>query len=333
MTTVGVVVPCRNERRHIEPLLDALAAQSRPADRIVVVDDGSTDGTREAADRWVAAHPGAAVAVVPGASRGVAAAVNTGITGLDADIVVRLDGHSLPSARYLELAERWCGEETVGVVGGPWRIQSSGSGAQARAIAIAAAHPLGSGGVAYRTGREPRPRDVDTVPFGCFRRTVWSALGGLNESLQANEDYEFNLRVRRSGLRVVLDPEMWCVYFARPSLSALVRQYLRYGWWKAQMLGLAPGSIRPRQAIPAMLLPLLIAAAGIMALPSWRPLGAAAIAGYLAVLLAGGAHAAWKTRAMPLSLHVAAALGLIQVSWSAGFWGGVMARAFGVRGS
>ena len=328
---VGVVVPCRNERRHIVPLLDALAAQTRRPDQIVVVDDASDDGTGEVVRAWAAAHPGAAAGVVEGNGRGIAAAVNAGIAILDTDVVVRLDGHCIPSTRYVELGERWCGDGSIGVAGGPWRIEPGRAGRQARAIAVAAAHPFGSGGAAYRSGRDSRPRDVETVPFGCFRRSTWSRLGGLNESLQANEDYEFNLRVRRSGLRVVLDPSMACVYFARPSLAALARQYLRYGRWKAEMLRLAPSSMRTRQVVPALLVPALVAAAVLTAMPRWRALGGAAIAAYAAVLLSAGLHAALTRHCVPLVAHIAAALGVMQVSWSVGFWGGLMARAVKVR--
>jgi len=91
---------------------------------------------------------------------------------------------------------------------------------------------------------------MDTVPFGCFTRATWQLVGGLNESLLGNEDYEFNYRVRRAGLAVRLDPMMHSTYVARASLGALALQYFRYGWCKMQMLRQHPASLRWRQTLP-----------------------------------------------------------------------------------
>ena len=71
----------------------------------------------------------------------------------------------------------------------------------ARTIAAVVSHALGSGGVAYRhpSGAEQIAK-VDTVPFGCFRRSLWEALGGFDEGLLGNQDYDFyQLRWSRPG--------------------------------------------------------------------------------------------------------------------------------------
>src|SRR5205823_5414962 len=97
------------------------------------------------------------------------------------------------------------------------------------------------------------------------RKSLWQDLGGFDERLWSNEDYDFNFRVRERGLEVLLDPAIRCTYYARPTLRSLARQYSRYGWWKARMLLHHPRSIRWRQLIPAMLVPgLFVAAMGMM---------------------------------------------------------------------
>jgi hypothetical protein len=131
-------------------------------------------------------------------------------------------------------------------------VKPSGSGKVAEAIAIGVSSVFGAGNALYRIGSGYPAQDADTVPFGCFRKVTWRALGGFNERLLSNEDYEFNTRVRRLGGRIHFDPRIVCEYFARPTLSALAKQYWRYGWWKAQMLKCAPTSLRTRQALPAL---------------------------------------------------------------------------------
>ena len=115
----------------------------------------------------------------------------------------------------------------------------------------------------------------------------------------------------------MLDTAITCEYFARPSLAALARQYFRYGWWKGRMLRQHPRSIRIRQAVPALFLPvgLLLAVAAVLA-PMARPFAAALGAAYVAAIGAAAIHAAagqWR-----LVVPVAAAFLTIHSTWSAG---------------
>jgi len=77
-------------------------------------------------------------------------------------------------------------------------------------------------------------------------------IGPFDESLLTNEDYEFNARIRQTGGRIWLDPQIKSIYFARGSLAELARQYWRYGFWKAQMLKCYPKTLRLRQALPPL---------------------------------------------------------------------------------
>jgi GT2 family glycosyltransferase len=129
----------------------------------------------------------------------------------------------------------------------------------ARSIAAAASHPLGVGDALYRHAR--KASYVDTVPFGAYRRVLVNAVGGYDESLLSNEDYEFNARIRQSGGRIWLDPAISSVYFARSTFDALARQYFRYGFWKFKMLRRYPGTLRWRQALPPLFVSSLIVAA------------------------------------------------------------------------
>jgi glycosyltransferase involved in cell wall biosynthesis len=348
---VGVVIPCRNEAHWIGEVLDALAAQDRRPDDVVVVDDGSSDGTAAAVAAWPhgtsagQTRPDAlSVRVIAGPQRGVAAAVNAGVAALRTEVVVRLDGHCRPENDYVRRTTALVMEDGVGVAGGAWTIRPSAQTLQANAIAIAVQHPMGSGGAAYRGAGErasrygadppsdmrvanvparPLARAVDTVPFGCFRRSLWQDLNGLDERLWSNEDYDFNFRVRERGLRVMLDPTIRCTYYARPTLRALARQYGRYGWWKAQMLRHHPRAIRWRQLIPAMLLPALLVCAVGMALRPER-LWPNGLVSYPLAVLAGAIHAGVSRRQPAATPWIAGAFFTVHLFWSAGFWSSLL---------
>ncbi len=249
---VSVIVPCYNEEATIGLLLDALYRQTYPRDRmeVVVADGMSEDGTREAIAAWQARHPDLSVRVVDNPRRIIPAGLNAALRAAQGEIIVRLDAHSVPAEDYVE---RCVADLQAGLgdnVGGVWEIHPGGPGLIAAAIAAAAAHPLGVGDARYRY--TTTPGEVDTVPFGAYRRELIERIGPYDETLLSNEDYEFNTRIRLAGGKVYLDPRIRAVYFARPTLRALARQYARYGFWKAQMLRRYPKTLRWRQALPPL---------------------------------------------------------------------------------
>ena len=328
--TVGVVIPCRNEARWLGEVLGALAVQTMRPDEIVVVDDGSTDDTASIARRFSKERDFDRLRVIPGPERGVAAAVAAGVAALRTDIIVRLDGHCRPAPDYIERAVALVAQPEIGVAGGVWQIEAGAASREAEAIAIGVAHPMGSGGALYRRATLPRAVDVDTVAFGCFRRSLWTELGGFNQQLRSNEDYEFNYRVRLKGLRVVLDPSIRCTYYARSTVGEVARQYARYGWWKARMLLRHPASIWWRQLAPVMLVPALIAVllgSFITGARIWWLL----LAAYPAAVAIGAVHAAGARRKWSAAGWLVATFMTIHLSWSMAFWASLASAAVGRR--
>jgi glycosyltransferase involved in cell wall biosynthesis/GT2 family glycosyltransferase len=88
-TTVSVIVPCYNGRRWIDGCLQSLADQQRPAEEIVFVDDGSTDGSADQLARWQDRLP--ALKIVSQPNRGLSAARNAGIAAACGELLALLD--------------------------------------------------------------------------------------------------------------------------------------------------------------------------------------------------------------------------------------------------
>ena len=101
---------------------------------------------------------------------------------------------------------------------------------------------------------------VETVYLGTFRREIVERVGGWAEDVGVNEDFDLNYRIRRAGGRIWYDPSLEVGYQPRETFKALARQYFRYGRSKASMLRKRPGSVLPRQLVPAGLTPLALAA-------------------------------------------------------------------------
>jgi hypothetical protein len=162
-------------------------------------------------------------------------------------------------------------------------------------------------------------RSVDTVPFGCFRKALWQDVGGFNERLRTNEDYEFNYRIRQSGHDVVLDPRIRSTYFARATLAELAAQYFRYGWWKAEMLKSHPRSLRWRQAVPAG----FVAACAVLGLASpfvWAAAGSLVVllAVYAVALIGASVRISGGRRNWRMLPALPAAFAIIHFSWGGG---------------
>lgn len=99
MGTISVIVPCLNDAGFLAACLDALALQTRPADEVIVVDNGSTDATAA-----VARAAGARVVDEP--VRGIWPATATGFDAASGDLLARLDADSVPAPDWLAQVER-----------------------------------------------------------------------------------------------------------------------------------------------------------------------------------------------------------------------------------
>lgn len=259
--TVSVVIPCYNEERFIQGALQQLADQyDHKLYEIIVVDGLSEDQTRGHIELFRQNHPDVPVKLVDNPARHIPAALNLGIKASRGNIIARMDAHAVPSPGYIRRCVEVLNETDAGVVGMPCHVRPGANTLMAHAIASAVSHPFGIGDAQYRLqSGESSQEAVDTVAFACFRKNLWSELGGFNESLLTNEDYDFNYRVRLAGQKVILDRSGHCDYFARASLLALARQYFRYGGWKARMLRLHPRSIKLRHLVaPAFVASLIV---------------------------------------------------------------------------
>ncbi len=317
---VSIIVPCYNEQSTIRLLLEALRSQTFPrAGMEVVVADGmSTDGTRQAIATFQEDFPDLEVHLVDNPLRNIPSGLNRAIEASRGEIIVRLDAHSRPYPDYVANCVSAHKAGRGDNVGGVWEIHPGAQTWIAKSIAVAASHPLGVGDALYRLAASAS--EVDTVPFGSYRRTLIEKIGAYNESLLTNEDYEFNARIRKANGRVWLDPSIRSMYFARSTFLELIRQYWRYGFWKWRMLRRFPDTLRWRQALPPLF---ILSLMGLILLSIFLPLFAWVLIGelaiYFSVLLVAGVHAAIRQRKPFLLPGLPLAITAMHIAWGSGF--------------
>lgn len=320
---VSILVPCYNEEKTIGRLLAAIRNQTFPVGRmeVVIADGFSTDGTREAIDAFTRACPELTILVVENPKRIIPAALNLAIQASRGQILLRLDAHSAPDPRYVDACLRLLEEGKGDMVGGVLNVVPRSGAWSARVIAAAVSHPVGVGDSMFRFSK--RSQEVDTVAFCAFDRAWIDRIGGYDESLPTNEDYDFNTRLRAAGGRIWLDSDHRTDYYPPATFCGLFRQYARYGYWKAKMAAKSPNSLRWRQFLPplAMLVLVVLLVAGIAIPAAWAIVGLG-LAAYTLVLLGVGAQQAVRHGEPSLLIGIPLAIGIMHSTWAGAFlWG------------
>lgn len=314
---ISVVAAMLNEEGQVESLVEDLAAQDFAGElEVLVADGGSTDRSRELLAR-AAAAAGLDVTIVDNPGRIVSTGLNACIGRCTGELIVRMDCHSRYPADYLSRCARAADETGAWNVGGVY--EAVGRTTTERAVACALATPFGGVNWTRDAGREERV-DADTVYLGAFRPFVFERVGLYSEELVRNQDDELNLRIRRAGGRIVLDPAIRSRYTPRGTFCALGRQYYEYGLWKALVMAEHRQILSARSLAPAVLVTSLALLGGA----SWRSPVARALLGSgvaaYAAAAAGFATDGRRRRREPRLLvpRIAAVYPVLHVSYGMG---------------
>jgi succinoglycan biosynthesis protein ExoA len=321
LPAVSVIIPMYQERDHIGPCIDGFLAQTYPAERleILVVDGGSTDGSRDVVCDAEARDP--RVRLVENPRRLAAAAANEGIAAAHGDVLCFLSAHGVPEPTYVEASVRLLLETGAAGVGG--RYLHEGTDATSRAIGLAMASPFGMASP-HRTA--DARCEVDTISHPTFWKSALVAVGGYDETLHRNEDYELNMRVRRQVGPLVFSPEIRSVYRPRGSLVALARQFYAYGLGKAQVLRRQPDAVQPRHLVPPAFVASLAVAPLLCTTRRGRRVVALSAVAYAAVVGAAAMRAEpWRHDGSTAAF--VAAVPTMHVSWGAGLLRGLAGRS------
>ncbi len=316
---VSVVMPARNAAATVEASIRSALEQEYPQPLEVVVAEGmSHDGTRQVIERLARADP--RVRLVDNPTGTTPAGLNRAVAAARGEIIVRCDAHAILPPGYVATAVDLLVATGADNVGG--RQRPVGVTLREKAIALAMSTPLGAGDARYRLGGSPGP--TDTVYLGTFTRSALERVGGFDDTLERNQDYELNIRLRQSGGTVYFSPDLVVDYRPRGSLPTLWRQYYDYGRWKRQVVRRHPGSLRWRQ----LAAPLLVAglALSLLALATpWPWMGMALPAAYLLALLGGAVWWGWRRRE-PAALMLPVVGAVMHLAWGLGFLRGLPAR-------
>jgi cellulose synthase/poly-beta-1,6-N-acetylglucosamine synthase-like glycosyltransferase len=313
---VSIIIPTWREALYIQKCLESILQMSYPPHRmeVLVVDGMSADGTREIVRRMAEQFP--QIRLLDNAERLQAPGLNRGILASRGGIIIRMDAHCEYGPDYARQCVRLLKTTDSDNVGGPQRPKARTF--FQRMVAIALGSKLGTGGAAYKHGRDGY---VDTVFLGAFKREILRRVGLFDPGAITNEDAEINQRIVASGGKIYLSSSIECYYYPRDSVKSLFTQYFKYGRGRARTALKLKSVLRLSSFAPFLFIfgTAGLLALGLLAAPLlWAGLGA--LAAYLLALFGEGAiHAArqnWRCAYMlPLifaTTHFSHALG---VAW------------------
>jgi len=218
---VSVIVLCRNEKKFIGKCLKSIIANDYSKDKleVLVVDGMSEDGTREIVENYREKH--SYIRLIDNPKKLTPFAFNEGIKNSHGELVIFMSAHAIYESDYISKSVYHLKKYDADNVGGMRISLPRNNSRTARAIAYAISHPFAAGNATYRTGAMEM-KWVDTVFGGCYRREIFDKIGFFNEALIRGQDREFNVRLQRSGGRILFVPNIICHYFVRSDLASYI---------------------------------------------------------------------------------------------------------------
>lgn len=197
---VSVIIPCYNQAQYLPKSVESVLAQTFRDFEIIIVDDGSPDNTVQVAEELIAKHTDARIRLIRKANGGIASARNFGISASKGHYLLPLDADDQLMPNFLEKAlEQMSLNDGI-------------------AIAFTDIQHFGARTDVYRSG--PYSLDVELVDnripsCSLFKKEMFEALGGYDESFRSYEDWDFWIRALAAGWKASHIPEPLFCYRKR----------------------------------------------------------------------------------------------------------------------
>jgi glycosyltransferase involved in cell wall biosynthesis len=227
---VSILIPCWNEEKYISGCLDSLIENDYPKEKleILVIDGISLDDTRKIVLDYKEKFN--YIQIFENQDKVFPAAVNLGIKASKGDLILIAGSHARYNNDYISKCIENSLKYNADNVGGVLNTVAQEESFFGDIITTVLSSPFGVGNSVFRTGSDD-VMEVDTVFGGCYKRDVFERVGFFNENLVSTSDYEFNKRLRRSGGKIFLIPEIKAYYYTRSSLGKFIMNNFRNGYW------------------------------------------------------------------------------------------------------
>jgi len=311
---ISVVIPVYNCRETADRCMASLARLDYPDYEVIVVDDGSTDGTAEICESYAGAR------IIRLDKGGPSRARNEGIKAARGEVIAFTDGDCVVDRPWLrELAGGFTGPDVAGVGGdqvSPDDDTDVGKMVQEffKTIGFVTGY--------IKTGATIKDTDHNPSCNSAYRKEILEKVGGFNEDLWPGEDVELDLNIRRLGYRLIFNPGAVVAHYRPRTYLGFARMMRRYGACQWPLVR-KYGPFRKLHLVPPAMV-LILGAFGLLA--AWRP------AAMLLVLAGPAALFLWfylRTLELRKSCRFTLLMLITLISWNRGFFGAMVEGAPG----
>ena len=322
---LSVICPVYNEEKYIGHCINSILRQDYPTEdmEVIFADGMSTDATRSIVASYAARYP--FIRLIDNPDRRVSQGMNRAIGACRGDVVIRLDAHAEYPGNYFSRRVEALAELGAENVGGVCITLPCAETDTSRAIAAVLSTPFGMGNSTFRVGTD-RIKEVDTVPFGCWHRSLFDRIGLFDTDLVRNQDDEFNGRIIRHGGRIFLLPDVQIKYYARDKIKKVARMFYQYGLFKPLVNKKLGSPATARQFVPVALV-VGLAAGAVLSL-CWSAFAWVYGAGVLLYLLTALAVSVGSGGSLRKILTQAWTYVVVHVCYGAGYLDGLFRLLF-----
>jgi glycosyltransferase involved in cell wall biosynthesis len=232
MIRYSVIVPAYNAEKTIEKCLNSLTRQSihEKSYEIIVVDDGSSDGTPEIIKNF-------RVKYLYQPNKGPATARNLGVENAQGEVILFTDSDCVPQMNWIEEMVKPFSDADVAAVKGAYRTEQKSLTARFSQIEFE-----------ERFEMLKRSESIDMVDTysAAYRRSVFLSLGGFDPSFPVanNEDTELSYKMSMAGHKMVFNPDAIVYHLNHPnSISRYARLKFWRGYWRMVVYRMFPSKM------------------------------------------------------------------------------------------
>jgi len=253
----SIIIPCKNEENYIANCLNYLLEQDIDFKKseIFVVDGLSTDNTIEIVKSYEKKHP--CITLLHNKHQTVPYAMNLGIEKAKGTYIIRIDAHATYPKNYISTLLYWHKKLKADNVGALCKTLPPDNTIMAKTIATSISHPFGVGNSHFRIGSKDI-KQVDTVPFGCYKKSLFDKIGLYDTELTRNQDDELNARIIKNKGKIYLISSLIINYYPRSKLTQTIKMFYQYGLFKPLILKKLKKPSTIRQLIPFLFVTTII---------------------------------------------------------------------------
>ena len=316
--SVLIVIPCLNEKEHIEKLVRDLVSHNEAlAPHIVIADGGSKDGTVEIAKAL--AQEFDYVSYLHNPKRVQSSAINLAVKefGQNKDYLIRIDAHADYPEDYCQVLLEEAKSSDASSVVVP--MDTIGHKGFQEAVAAAQNSVMGNGGSAHRNSQS-EGQWVDHGHHALMTIASYTSVDGYDESFSHNEDAELDKRIKDAGHTIWMTAKTSCTYYPRSTPLSLFRQYMKYGQGRVKTILKHKMKPKPRQLAPAVVFPAIVLAL----LSPLHIIFAIPLLSWAGLCFGYGLLLGFRDKKINVMLLSGIAAMTMHLGWSIGFWFGLL---------